>query len=93
MTPICANSKEKITYRGPPKAKERERGKAMGYWMEIKMTYTNTVVTNCQYCGKMIPRRVYRETILGSELSFCGQECAQDYAVLVSNDSPSQSGP
>ncbi len=64
----------------------------MGYWTEIQMTYTNTVVTNCQYCGKMIPRRVFRDTVLGTDLSFCGQECSREYIHLVCKNSGPQEG-
>lgn len=47
----------------------------MGRWEERDTSFLNFDVVNCQYCGKVIPRRVYYAMVSAMEHPFCGPDC------------------
>lgn len=48
-------------------------------WVEIARRWHDTGVTNCNLCGKLIPRRVWTVEIAAKQLGFCSQDCERLY--------------
>lgn len=54
----------------------------MGEWAERDTSFLGFDVVNCSYCGKVIPRRVYFETVSATRLPFCGPRCLARHGTL-----------
>jgi endogenous inhibitor of DNA gyrase (YacG/DUF329 family) len=50
-----------------------------GHWETIHHEWFDTNVINCDLCGKMIPRRIWKAAVHGREHDFCSKECERMY--------------
>ena len=48
-------------------------------WIELERRWHDTGVTNCDLCGRLIPRRVWVVDVAGRQVRFCSQGCEQIY--------------
>jgi hypothetical protein len=51
----------------------------VGFWREVEPSYLGVAFVHCDTCGKMIPRRIWMESVSGKEKSFCGARCSELY--------------
>lgn len=54
----------------------------MGRWETKNTDYTSYLdsrVTNCDLCGKMIPKEVWVSEVNGEDRHFCNKECEAMY--------------
>ena len=58
---------------------EASRGDQMGHWETLETTWWETNVTNCSFCGEMIPRQEWVSEVEGQKRVFCSPECEQLY--------------
>lgn len=52
----------------------------MGEWVERDPGYLSFDVYNCTYCGKLIPRHIWFETVDDEREPFCNPDCAERYS-------------
>ena len=45
----------------------------MGHWEELHPEVWETVVTPCDSCGQVVPKRIWRAEVEGRELRFCSE--------------------
>lgn len=55
----------------------------MGRWEPITTQVWETVVTPCECCGQVVPRRLWVAEVDGSERRFCSPACEELYATYV----------
>lgn len=49
------------------------------HWETVQTEWFETKVVNCELCGKMIPRRIWKAEVNGSVRSFCSEDCERMY--------------
>jgi hypothetical protein len=54
-----------------------------GRWEPISAQVWETVVTPCECCGQVVPRRLWVVEIDGVERRFCSPECEELYRTYV----------
>jgi N-methylhydantoinase B/oxoprolinase/acetone carboxylase alpha subunit len=54
-----------------------------GDWVELGLAWSDTAVTNCQVCGRLIPRREWRFEGGSGPLRACSPACEDLYAAYV----------
>jgi hypothetical protein len=47
----------------------------MGEWKPISTALYETRIHRCDYCGKMVPRRIWVIAYQGKPLQFCDPKC------------------
>ncbi len=55
----------------------------MGHWEELRPEVWETVVTPCDCCGQVVPRRLWLAEVGGVERRFCGPECEELFRTYV----------
>lgn len=55
----------------------------MGHWEELRPEVWETVVTPCDSCGQVVPKRIWRAEVEGRELRFCSERCEALYREYV----------
>lgn len=48
-------------------------------WIDISRKWHDTGVTNCNLCGRLIPRRLWVVDVAGTAVGFCGADCERLY--------------
>jgi hypothetical protein len=51
----------------------------MGRWEELHPEVWETVVTPCDFCGQVVPRRLWIAEVEGRELRFHSEDCERLY--------------
>jgi len=47
----------------------------MGRWQDIHVEVWETVVTPCECCGQVVPKRLWMAEVEGQERRFCSETC------------------
>lgn len=55
----------------------------MGHWEPISTQVWDTVITPCDCCGQVVPRRLWVAEVEGEELQFCSERCEDLYRTHV----------
>lgn len=54
-----------------------------GRWEEIRTQVWDTIVTPCDACGQVVPKRLWVTEIDGEEHRFCSTRCEEIYRSYV----------
>ena len=55
----------------------------MGEWEPVVTQVWDTVVTPCDCCGQVVPKRLWRVEIDGEDRNFCSVACERLYREYV----------
>ena len=55
----------------------------MSRWEAIETQVWETVVTPCECCGQVVPKRLWVAEVDGRERRFCGPACEELYRTYV----------